>query len=250
MTEQTGFSEQRQQFINHLQNVVGITKSNQTEIIVVGGIALRSAMGKPVEFQRSNGTIPDIDIIGLGPNPENIQKSIKEINQYRKSNPTCPSVGLEPIRFSDKPNNRYSLIEMLSGIRKNSQGNYFLTLRSVDQPVNVLTMSQITRNYGGVDIPTLPQETILYRYLVRMGYFKPKDINKIQEFRQHLNNTGGDFLDPKLYLPYIEFCQRVQEKHPVVIGITQTYWKFDKAIGGKISGSSGFFYDLIKPFRR
>ena len=250
MTEQTVFSDSKQQFLNHLKNVIEITESNQTEIVIVGGIALRSAMEKPVEFQRSNGTTPDIDIIGLGPNSENIQKSIQEIDQYRKSNPSCPSVGLEPVKFSDKPSTRYSLIEMLSGIRRDSQGEYFLTLRSVDQSIDSLTMSQVTRNYGGVKIPTLPQETILYRYLVRMGYFKPKDINKLQEFRHHLNQTGGDFLNPELYLSYIEFCQRVKEKHPVVICITETYWKFDKAIGGKISGSSGFFYDLIKPFRR
>lgn len=250
MTEQLVFLEKKQQFLNHLQRVVGIAKSNQTDIVVVGGIALRSAMGKPVEFQRSNGTIPDIDIIGLGPNPENIQKSIQEIDQYRKSNPTCPPVSLEPVKFSDKPNIHYSFIEMLSGIRRDSQGEYFLTLRSVDQPINSITMNQVTRNYGGVDIPTLPQETILYRYLVRMGYLKPKDIVKLQEFRQHLNNTGGDFLKPELYLSYLEFCQRVEEKHPTIISITKTYWKLDKAIGGKISGSSGFFYDLIKPFRR
>jgi hypothetical protein len=99
MIEKQAFSEERQSFLNHLQNIVNITKNNQTEVVIVGGIALRSIMNEPVEFRRKNGTVPDIDMIGLGPDPQNIKETIVDINKYRKSFKDCPAVGLEPVDF-------------------------------------------------------------------------------------------------------------------------------------------------------
>lgn len=250
MTEKEGFSKEKQQFLNHLQNVVDIIASNQSETVIVGGIALRAAMNKPVEFQRSNGTTPDIDIIGLGPNPENLKKTIKEIDKYRKSFPNCPAVGLEPVYFSNQVKKNYSPLEMVSGLRKDDNGRYFLTFRSLDQEISPLTMLPFTRQYGEVNISTLSQETIYYRYRTRVGFLKPKDEIKTKEFCDHINKTGGDHIDPTLFLPYVEFCQRINEKHPLVVKISKAYWNFDQKNGGKISGSNGFVYSLIKSFRR
>jgi len=108
------YLEKSYQFQTHLQNIHEILGSNQTEAVVVGGIALRAAMGKDVEFERANGTIPDIDMIGLGRSPGHIEKSVQEIKKYRESNPTCPDVGLEAIDFSNQPQKKYPLFEMLS----------------------------------------------------------------------------------------------------------------------------------------
>jgi len=250
MTENQAFSPERESFLNHLQNIVDITKNNQTEVVIVGGIALRAAMKKPVEFQRSNGTTPDVDMIGLGPNPENIQKTIKEISQYQKSFSNCPPVGLEPIDFSHKTREKYPLLEMVSGIRKDDHGRYFLTFRSIEQEIDKLTMMLVSRHYGEINILTLPQETILHRYYTRVGFLKPKDEIKINEFCEHITNTGGDHLDPNLFNSYREFCERINEKHPLVVKLTKTFWNLDQKIGGKISGSGGFIYNLIGNFRR
>lgn len=251
MAEQLVFLEQRQQFLTHLQNVIGIAESNQAEVVIVGGIALRAAMGKDVEFRRSNGTIPDYDLVGLGPNPDVLKKTNSEIANYRKSNPSCPPVGLEPVIFSHQPRTNFSILEVLSGDRRDNNGEFYLTFRSVDQPIDRRVMNIYHRNYGGVEIPTLSQETILHRYKTRMGgYLKPKDFLKVEEFRQFIENNGGDHLDPNLFLSYVEFCRKVHEAHPVVIKISQTFWKLDQKIGGKISGSSSLFYNLIDYFHR
>jgi hypothetical protein len=250
MTENLVFSVERELFVKHLQNIIDIAKQNQTEVVIVGGIALRSAMDKPVEFKRPNGSTPDIDMIGLGPNRQNIAKTISDIDKYRKNFPDCPPVGLEPVDFSNKAKKLYSPIEFLSGLRKDDSGRFFLTFRSVEQEIDSLTMLPVSRRYGGIEIPTLPQETILNRYSIRGGYLKPKDINKIEEFCHHIEKTGGDHLDPSLFVPYVEFCQRINIKHPIVIKITKAYWNLDQKIGGKISGSNGFIYNLIKAIRR
>lgn len=250
MIEQEGFLKEKQQFLNHLQNIVDITKNNQTEVVIVGGIALRAAMNEPVEFRRKNGTVPDIDMIGLGPDPQNIKETINDIDKYRQSFKNCPAVGLEPIDFSNEKRETYSPLEMVSGIRKDDNGRYFLTFRSVEQEISPLTMIPVLNKYGEVKIPTLNKDVILQRYYARTGFLKPKDIDKINRFSIYINDHGNGCLDPNLLLPYIEFCQKINEKHPTIIKVSKIYWNFDKTIGGKISGSNGFIYSLIKSFRR
>jgi hypothetical protein len=139
---------------------------------------------------------------------------------------------------------------MLSGIRKDDNGRYFLTFRSVEQEISPKTMISVLNKYGEVEIPTLDKDVILKRYYARTGFLKPKDIDKTNRFRTYINDHGNGFLDPTILLPYNEFCQRINEKHPIVVKISEAYWNFDQKIGGKISGSNGFFYNLIGNFRR
>jgi hypothetical protein len=54
-------------FLGHLANILAITNHNNAELAIVGGIALRAILGQAVESRRSNGTITDIDAIGIGP---------------------------------------------------------------------------------------------------------------------------------------------------------------------------------------
>lgn len=248
MTEQAAIFENN--FIHHFQRVNEIIKSNQTETVIVGGIALRSAMNKPIESRRPNGTIPDIDIIGLGPNPQNIKDTTFEIKKYRQDFPDCPPVSLESVTFSNHPSEKYSPLEFVSGLRKDNNGRYFLTFRKIDAEIDSLTMVPISRKYGSISISTLPQETIYYRYLLRMGYIKPKDISKLEEFRHYIENGGGDGLNPELFNSYQDFIQQMNQKYPNIINLTKTYWNFDQSIGGKISGSNGIFYEMINSFRR
>jgi len=243
-------SPQRDEFISHLSNIIGITQEKQIDAVLVGGVALRSAMEKPVEFRRANGSIPDFDMIGLGPDLEKIKPAIEEIKKYNESFKNSPRVTLEPVQFSDKKRESYPVLECLSGLRKDSSGRYFLTFRSVEQEIDPLTMTSVAREYGGVEIFTLPKETILYRYYTRMGYLKPKDQLKVEEFGQYIKESGGDNINPNLYLPYIEFCDRISQKHPIPIAVTKFYWNIDQKTKGFFSGSSGFIYDLIGIFRR
>ncbi len=237
-------------FTQHVQEIRDIIAADGVQAAFVGGIALRAVQGKEPTPTRSNGTITDLDIVALGPDIEKIKLAQNDIAQYRKNFSDCPPVSLESVKFSDKPTHHYPLFEMLSGIRQDSNGRFFLTFRSVDQEIDSSTMSLITRNYGQAKIETFPQETILHRYYVRMGYLKPKDIPKVEEFRKYIEDNGGDHIDPKLYLPYTEFCQRIQEKHPHIINLTKFYWNFDQKIGGKCSGSNGLIYKATNLFHR
>lgn len=242
--------DQSSRYLYHLQNIVDIAQDKQANVVVVGGIALRASMNQSVQFCRSNGTIPDVDMIGLGPNGDYIRRAQKEISKYKDSSPDCPPVTLELVRFSDKPREIYSPLEFLSGLRRDSHGEYYLTFRSVDQKIPYQTMDVIPREYGGVKIPTLPQKTTLHRYKARMGYLKPKDIEKVEQFKNYIEQNGAESLDSKLYESYDLFCEKIKNKHPTVIKMSQFFWNLDYKSGGKISGSSGFVYNLTKFFRR
>ncbi len=241
---------QESRYLYHLQNIVDIAQDKQANVVVVGGVALRASMNQPVEHHRSNGTITDVDMIGLGPNLYYLKRAKEEISKYKKSSPGCPPVTIEIVRFSDKPREIYSPLEFLSGLRRDSHGEYYLTFRSIDQRIPYQTMDVIPREYGGVRIPTLPQRTTLHRYEARMGYLKPKDKKKVEQFRDYIEQNGGDGLDQKLYESYYLFCKKINDKHPKVIELSQLFWNLDYKSDGKISGSSGFVYGLTKFFRR
>ena len=238
------------QFLSHLKNIVDIGRENQANIVVVGGIALRASMNQTVQFQRPNGTVPDIDMVGLGPNPDILRQTKSRISKYCHQNHGCPSASLELARFSNLPKNRYSPVEFLSGLRRDGNGEYYLTFRSIDQQIPYITMDVIYRHYGSVEIPTLPQETTLHRYETRMGYVKSKDSEKIEKFREHIQETGGDGFNFKLYQSYYDFCQKINNNHKLTIGITKLYWDLDYKLNGKISGANGFIYNLTQFFRR
>jgi len=235
------------QFLHHLKEVVEIAKSNETQVVVVGGIALRATMKKDVQSVRPNGTTPDVDMIGLGPNIQNIKNTKKEIRLYCRANPDCPSVDLEPVTFADT-HERHSLLEGISSLRKNSNGSYFLTFRGIDQPIDAKTMEVVTLNYGGVEFPSLPPLTLLHRYKTRVGVLKPKDVQKINEFKEYIKSNGGADLDSSLYLSYIEFCQRMHQEYPRVVNFVKWYWDFDYKHDGKISGAKGPIYKLTDLF--
>ncbi len=238
------------QFLSHLQNIVDISRENQANVAIVGGIALRASMNQPVQFQRPNGTVPDIDMIGLGPNPNILHQTKNKISKYCHQHSDCPSVSLESARFSSRPKKVYNPAEVLSGLRRDNNGEYYLTFRSVDQQIPYQTMDVIYRQYGEVKIPTLPQETTLHRYETRMGYIKPKDMEKIEKFREHIKQNGGDGFDIKLYQSYFDFCEKINKKHKLAIDITKLYWNIDYKLDGKISGAEGFIYKLKQFFLR
>lgn len=243
-------SKTEREFTTHLQNILGIIESHQVQAVCVGGISLRSVLNKPVEYQRPNGTTPDIDMIGLGPNPEKIEKSQSEIKKYRQSFPDSPPVTLEPVLFSDTPKGKYSFFETLSGLRLDNNGEYYLTYRSIDQFISNQTMAIIPRLYGPINIPTLPQETTFCRYFARTGKIKPKDKEKVIELGYQIIKTGGDNIQSDLYWPYYEFVQKINKKYPIPVTITDLYWKIDFLTGSRISGSSGIFYKAIELFRQ
>ncbi len=181
----------------------------------------------------------------MGPDVQTLKITSSEIEQYRNQFKDCPEVGLELAVFSDKKATHHSPLELLSGIRKDSQGNLFLTYRDIEVPISPETMKVVERDYGGVTIPTLPAETIFWRYYVRCGVIKPKDEAKIAELREYIEKTGGDHIDPELYKPYEEFYHLINTKYPLQAALTQFYWQLDKQVGGKISGAKGPIYDLI-----
>jgi len=248
--KQVSFLDSESRFLSHIQNIFGIVQDNQASVAVVGGIALRASMNLPVEFRRTNGTTPDIDMIGLGPTPTILSQTKKEIKKYHDSQPDCPSVNFESAKFSKEPQKYYQPFEFLSGIRRDPHGEFYLTFRGIDQQIPYQTMDVIPRQYGQVKIFTPPQETILHRYEARMGIIKPKDKHKTEAFRQFIEKNGGDGLDPKLYESYLIFCQRINQEYPNIIKLNKWWWNFDLKHGGKFSGSSGFLYDLTKIFHR
>lgn len=235
--EKVNHQPSKERFEFHIGKLLDIPRKNGATIAIVGGMALRAALRKPVEFMRGNGSIPDMDAIGLGTDRETLIKTDREMRDYRRAHPDCPDIGLESIIFSDKPSS-YSPTELLSGIRKNSRGDMFLTFREIEIPINPGTLEVVDKPYGNVVIPTLPAETIFWRYLVRNGVLKPKDAAKLKELEDFIKVAGGDGIDRSLYLPYEEFYRQVNEKYRIPLSLVRLYWYMDQKTGGRISAAA------------
>lgn len=250
MTERLPYENNRngeEQFLRNLNDIMARLSSWNIRYAVVGGMALRAILEKPVEHVRSNGTMVDFDAVALGPEQETIQRAWSDIKGWTKKKPFCPEFGLEPVQFGERPSKR-SKNQFLSGVRKDDQGNFYLTYRDIEQPIPRETMEIVPRQYGGVTIPTFPAKTTLFRYLVRGGVLKPKDDRKLVELDNWgIRQEGG--LSDGLYAPYLVFAERVRERYPLSTDLYGLYWTLDQLLGGRISGSGGYIYGLIERFR-
>ncbi len=214
---------------------------------VVGGAALKAIFQEELPVYRANGTMVDLDGVLFGPDKQTVDETLSQIQKIRKDEPSFPEIGFEPAVFSDHPTS-YSPLAVLSGMRVDSQGTTSLTYRKIDIPVPPETMETRTRSVNGVPIQVFPARTILHRYYARGGILKPKDEEKVARLEQHIKENSSDEPDEKYYEAYREFVAEIQRQYPLVIGAFRTFWNLDRSTNGKISGSKGALYRLIRLF--
>lgn len=234
LRENVSGPEREAVFLRHISNLINIAETNGAQIAIVGGIALKAHLNKPVEFMRKNGSTPDLDAIGLGPDKKTLSTTIEMMQRYNRKNPDSPAIGLENVIFSDNPS-RKSPFVFLSGLRNNSDGDFFLTFRDIETRIYPDTMKIINVPYGKIMIPTLPLNTIYWRYFVRSGIVKPKDINKLEEMFEYIQKTGQ--MDELNYRSYEEFRNLILERYWIPLLLVRFYWWLDIKTNGRMSAT-------------
>lgn len=236
------------QFNDNLKTIDIILKKHNIQYSLVGGLAMKAILGGKVSARRENGTIYDFDAVALGPDKKSIENALKELEKAKKGKKMFPEIGIEPINFSDSPISAKPLA-LLSSMRKNAKGDYFLTYRNIEVVVPPETIKLETVLLNGIEFPCFPPKTILYRYLIRGGMMKEKDDGKLVKLTDFIVAHEHDQLDDSLYAPYLEFAEQIRTRYPLPINVFDLFWKLDHLMGDGISGSAGFIYGLIHLFR-
>ncbi len=234
-------------YIENLKAISATLNSHKINYAIVGGVALNTILGLPFKHRRKNGTLVDLDGILYGPDTETIKAAEKDLEDLSKQ-PVFPELGLESATFGKK-SRLFNPFALLSGLHVDSAGRYFLTFGSIQEEIPAETMEITYRQYAGVTMPFLPAKTTLYRFLVRGGVLKPKDNEKLRALEEYIVEHADQEPPDGYYIPYLRFVERVREKYPISVNTYTRYWEFDRWIGGRLSGSSGFVYGLIGLFR-
>lgn len=238
-------------FTGNLARIRNRLSTHGVRYSLVGGLALKAISDGKVNPRRSNGTIYDFDAVAIGPIGSVIDQAISELERESSHTAIFPSIGIESATFSDVPQKSIIPLAFLSSIRIDSAGRYFLTHGNIEVEVPAETMELRDRKLNGITFQTFPAKTILLRYLTRGGVTKEKDHEKLIHFyNEHiLQNWYGEPADD-MYIPYLEFADKIRKEYPISVRMFQAYWGFDQVTGNRLSGNSGFLYSLLRPFRK
>lgn len=237
-----------QQFTDNLSIIKNILEKHNVTYSLVGGLALKAILNQDAYPLRSNGTVVDFDALAFGPSNGSVKAALDELEPFTKQR-LFPEVGIEPSRFGPPKQSAPSPLELLSSLRVSPDGKFFLTYRDIEQEIPAETMEIRPRSLNGIPFPCFPAKTTLFRYLTRGGMMKPKDDDKLKALDDHIVSHWDEEPGDDLYVPYLDFAEKIREKYPLPVGAYDLYWRIDKAIGGKISGSKGLVYKAIALLR-
>ena len=246
MNERLNLELENSLFNQHLATIGRVLGEHGVEYSLVGGLALNAILGKPVSARRPNGSRVDFDAVAIGPDIFTIKEALKELESHKKE-PMFPSVGIEPIHFGDG-RIPYNPLTVLSTMRKDSQGGFSLVFRDLEVKVPPETMKLQRVLVNGVPFSCFPTKTIFWRYGDRTGSIKPKDVNKLTEFSQYITGNNSQEPGDELYGAYFIFAEQIKQRYPAAKVATESFWKFDRFLNGRISGASGIVYGVIGCF--
>ncbi len=170
-----------------------------------------------------------------------------EIGKMFRGKRNFPPVGIESASFGpDRPKDRPWTL--LSGLRV-YEGRMYLNYGVVEEEIPTITMREVPITVNGIKMPTLPTETLLWRYRVRSGVIKPKDVPKLQKLQEYNNTHPDELSDPVDYEPYARFLERIESKYPGRLAVDRAFWNLDAKLNGLFSGSL-MLYGLIGLFRK
>jgi hypothetical protein len=233
----------------NLWAVSQLIKQYGVKSALVGGIPLDATLNSGrIGMVRKNGTIRDVDALGLGPDEKTIDACNRAIGKISAHQHDFPPVGLEPAHFGEKIPRDHPWT-LLSGLRIDEKGRNFLYYGNIQTEVPAITMQPVPMKINGVEFESLPKTTLLWRYYVRSGILKPKDIEKVEQLKSFIAEHPDGEPDSENYLPYMEFAEAVNKKYPGRMWVTRKYWEADYRLGGVFSGSA-WLYGLIGLFRK
>jgi hypothetical protein len=217
------------------------------DYVLVGGLPVRAVLGEAIEGRRRNGTLIDVDMIGLGPDRDRIENVRRRFRELSARDRHFPEVGIEPAVFANEERGGRSM-QFLSGLEV-GDGKYFLTYRDIKVEIPPESMRKVNREVLGVMMPSLPAETLMWRYVVRGGVVKPKDEEKLARLNTWVVGHPEEQITPQSRAAFEAFTEAVVDRYRFAVNLYKAYWQIDRLTGDRISGSKGWVYGLIEMFR-
>lgn len=232
------------QFNQNLVLVNEKLKQHDVDYALVGGLAIKGLLGEQIAPHRPNGTVIDLDAVALGPDEKTIEAAITELKQLEQGREVFPDIGIESVIFADSPpplSVKDFFTTVLSSLRIDSQGRYFLNYRKIEEEISPETMKLQTVSINGIPFPTFPAKTLWFRYLIRGGNLKMKDNDKLDKLQRYIIDHNDQQPADDLYKPYLEFAMKINEKYKIPLWIFNSWWVADDLSGGKLSGSKKLY---------
>jgi hypothetical protein len=236
-------------FGHYLGLLTGALKYFDIEYSLVGGLARKHYIGKPIHGLRPNGTHVDIDGVEWTPHRDNAHKFQKAVSEMKKGYPDFPEVGIEPTVFSDEPV-RGGPLTMLTTMRVDSNSNFSMDYKGLSVRLPPETMQTSTICINDVPFYAFCASTQYFRALIRNpAGFKEKDQEELALLKNYILNHPTT--EPCIfnYLPYRILSEKMQSQFPVETFLVGAYWHLDhKIFNGAISGAKGIIYKSIDLF--
>lgn len=231
-------------FGTHLNGIFEKLRESGLNWRVVGGVAIDGLTKESVEPRRGNGTIRDADVMILDTAPE----KVKELEAFFKDQeakwndvsgepavyPEVSFVGeVKTEEYSQRKEKIMAFPQLMAHLLK-KQDDFFLQFRELEEKLDpqVLQPHEATIAVGGreINMQTFLPQTITHLYLQRMGYIKPKDMEKLKEFMRKINESeegGSDALDHDLYLPFHKFAKDMRQRYKITTKALELYAYID-----------------------
>lgn len=225
-----------------LKNIFNKLNETNLDWRLVGGTALSFCLNKIPNPRRCDNSIRDLDIIILDNQPEAVEETKKFFEFFRKEmegfNKTHPNAPVYPeVNFSQVKTKEYlkesdkSFFQLMPHILRDDS-RFFLQFRDVLEEVDSRVFDpyflKVNTEKGALCAPSFSPETLVHLYLTRIGFIKPKDLDKLKKFLRKIKQTNiPETKDHQLYLPYHRLAKRIRKRYKVMSKLWQLYTFID-----------------------
>lgn len=232
--------EAKDAYTKALKTIFDKLNTSSLDWRLVGGTALNFYLGKVPSPYRSNGTVRDLDIIVLNEKPDEVKemnkffrKEMIEFNKTYDKTPVYPQVDFTPVKNKDylKKSKKNPIPQIMTHILRDGS-RFFLQFRDILEEINPQVLEpywlEIKTGKETFKAKSVNPQTLLHLYLSRLGYIKPKDVEKLKNFLRELkkkNIEEGE--NHNLYLPFHRFARRVRKKYKITTKALQFYTLID-----------------------
>ncbi len=196
---------EKEHYLNSLKEITLFLDEKRIEYRLVGSTAIyywiyNGDMSK-YRFTYRDGSVRDIDIVIFGPLSEEDQKDIN-----RKIKGIYERYGVD-IQVTD--NVVYKYIH-------NGQSRFYLKYRDVmvSVPKEVWQIKKVHIN--GIEIKSLPPETLFHLFVVLGGILRKKDIYKIYPLARYIKSRQSEGLPESYYEGFHEFIKERNNRYKVL----------------------------------
>lgn len=227
--------KEREIYTEILKDVLSKLDDSHLDWRLVGGVALSFYLNEVPNPRRYNGSIRDLDIIVLDYQSDKIkkmenffEKEMAVFNNAHLDAPIYPEVSFSPVKSRKNLEESDKAVPQLVPHILRDDSRFFLQFRDILEEIDPKILEprllEVKTEKGLLRAQSVDYQTLLHQYFSRIGFIKPKDIDKLKDFLRKVRQMNiSETEEHKLYLPYHRFARRIRERHKVTNKLLQLY---------------------------